>query len=216
MAETDTVDPVAAATPALVDSRVMHPAVDYGFGLGGAPRPSSRRGTTPPRVPRPRPAPLAAATPFFVDSFGPHGATSVRPRPRKAYIRTPLWRFTPSLDDTPTAYTRSDALGNAAELRFADSVARCSHDDWKQGQHAEPTCHAMMRYVSTGLPSVLPPDFWRATSRTSVHPSQTSRSWRVRVDYIQPTTTSSYSSVTRHCHQQGLTNPTLRGELLAC
>ena len=45
------------------------------------------------------------------------------------------------------------------------------------------------------------------TPRTSVHPSQTSRSWRVRVDYIQPTTTSSYSSVTRHCRQQGLTKP---------
>ena len=44
----------------------------------------------------------------------------------------------------------------------------------------------MMRYVSIGRPSVLPPDVWRATSRTSVHPSQTSRSWRIRVDYIQP------------------------------
>ena len=38
------------------------PAVNYGFGPGGAPRPSSRRVTTPPRVPRPRPAPPAAAT----------------------------------------------------------------------------------------------------------------------------------------------------------
>ena len=37
------------------------PAVDYGFGPGGAPRPSTRRATTPPRVPRPRP-PLAVAT----------------------------------------------------------------------------------------------------------------------------------------------------------
>ena len=45
------------------------------------------------------------------------------------------------------------------------------------------------------------PTFWRATPRTSVPPSQTSRSWRVRVDYIQPTTTSSYSPVTRHCRQ---------------
>ena len=58
----------------------------------------------------------------------------------------------------PTAYKRSDALGNVAELRFADSVARYSHADWKREQHAEPTCHAMMRYVSTGRPSVLPPD----------------------------------------------------------
>ena len=60
------------------------------------------------------------------------------------------------------------------------------------------------------------PISWHATPRTSVHPSQTPKSWRVRVDYIQSTTTSSYSSVTRHCRQQGLTNPTLWGELLAC
>ena len=39
------------------------PAVDYGFGPGGAPRPSAGRATTPPRVPRPQPAPPTAATP---------------------------------------------------------------------------------------------------------------------------------------------------------
>ena len=71
---------------------------------------------------------------------------------------TPLLRLPPSPGDTPTAYTRSDALGNAAELRFADSAARYSHDDWKREQHAEPTCHSMMSYVSIGQPSVLPPD----------------------------------------------------------
>ena len=37
------------------------PAVDYGFGPGGAPRPSARRIITPPRIPRPRP-PLAVVT----------------------------------------------------------------------------------------------------------------------------------------------------------
>ena len=57
-----------------------------------------------------------------------------------------------------TAYTRSDGIGNAAELRFADSVARYLHDNWKREQHAEPTCHAMIRYVYIGRPSVLPPD----------------------------------------------------------
>ena len=71
----------------------------------------------------------------------------------------PLLRLTPSPGDMPTAHTRSDALGDAAELRFADSVARYSHVDWKREQHAEPTCHAMMRYVSIGRPSVLPLDF---------------------------------------------------------
>ena len=90
---------------------------------------------------------------------GPHGATTVRPRPRRAYMGTPILWLTPSPGDTPTVYTRSDALSNAAELRFADSIARYSHDDWKREQHDEPTCHAKMRYVSTGRPSVLPPDF---------------------------------------------------------
>ena len=72
---------------------------------------------------------------------------------------TPLSRLTPSLGDSSSAHTRSDALGDAAELRFADSVARYSHADWKREQHDEPTCHAMMRYVSIGGPLVLPPEF---------------------------------------------------------
>ena len=67
---------------------------------------------------------------------------------------TPLLRLTPSPGDTPAAPTRSDA----AELRFADSVARYSHAYWKREQHAEPTCHAMKRYVAIGRPSVLPPE----------------------------------------------------------
>ena len=99
---------------------------------------------------------------------GPQGATTVRPRPRRVYMGTPLLRFTLSPGDTPTAYTRSDALHDTAELRFADSVARYSRDEWKREHHAERTCHAMMRYASTGRPNV-----WRATSRTSVHLSQT-------------------------------------------
>ena len=43
------------------------PAADYGFGPGGAHRPSSRRVTTPPRVRRLRPTPPAAATPTLAD-----------------------------------------------------------------------------------------------------------------------------------------------------
>ena len=46
---------------------------------------------------------------------GPHGATTVRPRPRRAYTGTPFLRLTPSPGDTPNAHTRSDALGDAAE-----------------------------------------------------------------------------------------------------
>ena len=53
---------------------------------------------------------------------------------------------------------QAGALSDAAELRFADSVARYSHADWKQEQHAEPTCHPTMRYISIGRPSTLPPD----------------------------------------------------------
>ena len=52
-----------------------------------------------------------------------------------------------------------DALDDVDEVRFADSVARYSHADWKQEQHAERTCHVTMHYISIGLPSVLPPDF---------------------------------------------------------
>ena len=48
--------------------RVMHPAVDYGFWPCRGPRASSRRGTTPSRAPRPRPAPPAAATPALANS----------------------------------------------------------------------------------------------------------------------------------------------------
>ena len=110
---------------------------------------------------------------------GPPGTTTGLPRPRRVYMETPLLRLTPSTGDTPTAYTRSDALGDVARWRFA-----------------KPTCHAMMRYVSIGRPSVLLLEVWCPTPCTSVHPSLTSRSWPVRVDYIQPTTTSSYSSVT--------------------
>ena len=125
---------------------------------GPAPRPSSRRVTTPPRVRRPRPAPPAAATPTLADP-------PVRSVPLPSdhnyaeSMGTPLLRLTPSPSDTPTASTRSDALDDADELRFADSVARYSHDDWKRKQHATPTCHATMRYISIGQPSALPPDF---------------------------------------------------------
>ena len=71
-------------------------------------------------------------------------------------------------------------------------------------RRATPRC---VTFLSAGRRSCRP-TFWRAASRTSVYPSQTSRSWRIRIDSIQPTTTSSYSCVTRHCGQQVLTNPT--------
>ena len=86
---------------------------------------------------------------------GPSGANAVRPRPRP----TLSLRLTPPPGDTPTAPTKLDALGDAAELEFADSVARYSHADWEREQQAELTCHAAMRYITIGRPSALPPDF---------------------------------------------------------
>ena len=110
----------------------------------------------------PTPSPTAAAgsahDPCSCRLAGPHGATTVRPRPRRAYMGTPVLRLTPSPGETPTAHTRPDALGDAAELRFADSVARYSHVDLKREQHAEPMLHDMVCYVPIGRPSVLPPD----------------------------------------------------------
>ena len=70
-----------------------------------------------------------------------------------------LLRLTPSPGATPAARTKSDALGDAAELRFADSIARYPHADWDREQHAEPARHAAMRYITLDRPSVLPPDF---------------------------------------------------------
>ena len=78
---------------------------------------------------------------------------------------TPLLRLPPSPGDTPTARSKLNALGDAAELQFADSVARYSHADWEREQQAELTCHAAIRYSTIGRPPALPPDF------LSRHPS---------------------------------------------
>ena len=59
-------------------------AVDYGFGPGGAPRPSSWRANTPLRVSRPRPAPPTVATPAPATSPVPTVRNPGRPRPHRA------------------------------------------------------------------------------------------------------------------------------------
>ena len=64
------------------------PAVYYGFEPGGALRPSSRRDTTPPRVPRPRPAPPAAATPAVADS-----PVRMVPLPSDRDYAEPIWEL---------------------------------------------------------------------------------------------------------------------------
>ena len=134
------------------------PAIDYGFGPGGAHRPSARRATTPPRVPRPRPAPSTAATPAPAASPVPT-VPIPSDRDRAEPVGTPLLRLTPPLGETTPAPAKLDALGDAAEMQFTDSVARYSHADWEREQQAEPTCHAAMRYITIGRPSALPADF---------------------------------------------------------
>ena len=122
------------------------PAVDYGFGPGGAPRPFARRANTPPRVPRPRPGPPTAATPAPAASSVP---TVPIPSDRVGAepVGTPLLRLTPPLGDTPPAPANLDALGDAAILHFDDSVARYSQAVLERQQQAEPTCHATRRYI---------------------------------------------------------------------
>ena len=55
--------------------------------------------------------------------------------------------------------TKLDALSDAADLQFTDSVARYSHVDWEREQQADPMRHAAMRYIITGRPPALPTDF---------------------------------------------------------
>ena len=139
--------------------RVMHPRCRLWIRTRRGPSAIFQTRYNPVASPTAAADPVDRRDPCSCRLAGPHGATTIRPRPRRASMENPLLRLTPSPGDTPTAYTRSDAFRNTAKLRFADSVARYfSHDDWKREQHAEPTCHAMMRYVSTGRSSVLPPD----------------------------------------------------------
>ena len=99
-------------------------AVDYGFGPGGAPRPSARRANTPPRVPRPRPAPPTAATPVPTASLVP---TVLIPsdRDRAEPVGTPLLRLTSPLGDTPPscAVPPQKSVG-LFSVRVGCSVAR--------------------------------------------------------------------------------------------
>ena len=82
-------------------------------------------------------------------------------------VGTALLRLTTPLGDTPPAPAKLDALGHAAKLQFADSVARYSHAVLERQQQAEPTCHATRRYITIDRPSALPADFYRATLRTT-------------------------------------------------
>ena len=104
------------------------PAGDYGFGPGGAPRPSARRTITPSRVLRPRPplavatAPAPAASPSLTVPI-PSGRD--RPEP----VGTPIVRLPPSPDVASATPANLDALGDAAESEFGESTALYPHAD---------------------------------------------------------------------------------------
>ena len=187
------------------------PSVDYGFGPGRAPRPSSRRVTTQPRVLRSLPAPPAAATPALADSPF-RKVLIVSDHAHADPLGTPVLRLTSCPGETPIARKRLDALSDAAELGFADSDARYPHADWKGEQDVEPTCHAAMRYITVGRPSVCRPTFW-PYKRPSLSDIQElagkGRSHTIKDDVVllvnNPTP-----------RRQGLANPSLWDELLAC
>ena len=123
------------------------PAVDYGFGPDGTPRASARRHYR--HFPRPRPGPPTAAKPAPPASSVP--TVSIQSdRDRGEPVGTPLLRPTPLVDDTTLVPLKLDAPDDAAELQFADSVARYSRADWKREQQAERTDHAAMRYSTVG------------------------------------------------------------------
>ena len=104
-------------------------------------------GLTPRReFPRPRPGPPTAATPAPAASPVPT-VPIPSDRDRAEPVETPLLRLTPPLGDTPPAPGKLDALGHAAKLQFADSVARYSQAVLERQQQAEPTCHATRRYI---------------------------------------------------------------------
>ena len=81
-------------------------------------------------------------------------------RDRAETVGTPLLRLTPQFGDTTPALAKLDALGDSAELQFADSVARYSHADWEREQQAESTCHDAMHYITIGWPLALSAGFF--------------------------------------------------------
>ena len=97
------------------------PAVDNGFGPGGAPRPSVRRAITPPRLPRPRPRASVVMAPVPVGS-SVRTATIQSDRDRTEPVRTPLLRLPWPTDAPPVTATDLNTLGAAAEFQFGESA----------------------------------------------------------------------------------------------
>ena len=121
------------------------PAVDYGLGPAGAL--DHLPGVLPPRREshgrgRLRPPPRPLLLPPLRSQRCQYRPTATAPS---------LWRLLSyGLRLLLAARRQLDALGDAAELQLADTVARYSHVDWEREQQAEPTYHAAMRYVTIG------------------------------------------------------------------
>ena len=174
------------------------------------------RYSTPPRIPRPRPAPPAAATPALADLL-----VRTVSLPSDRDHAEPIWELLSYGSRLLLVTRRLHIQGrtlSAMLLNCGSLIPPCIIHMPIGRESSTLSRRATLWCVTSPSAGHRPchPTSWHNTPGTSVLPSQTSRSWRVRVDNIQPTTTSSYSSVTRHCRQQGLTNPTPWGELLAC
>ena len=109
------------------------------------------------QAPRPRPAQPTAAT--SASAASPVPTVPIPPdRGRAGLVGTSLLRLPPTPGGTAIAPTKLDAVDDATELQFADSVARYSRADWERKQQDELTCHAAMRNINIGRPSALSPD----------------------------------------------------------
>ena len=171
------------------------PAVDYYVGAGGAPRPSARRVDTPPRVPRPRPAPSTAATPAPAASSLPT-------------VPIPSDRDRAEPGGIPLFATRRFHLPNWMPLpkllNCSSLIPSCIiHTGTENSRLSRRATAQCVTSPSAGRRSCQP-TFRRATLRTIVPPFRTSRNWLVQNDHTRPTTTSSYSSVTRRCRARRL------------
>ena len=151
---------------------------------------------------------------------GVDGRTATVPIPsdrdRAEPVETPLLRLTPPLGDTPTAPTKLDALGDAAE--FSSLIPTCVINMLTGSENSRLSRRATPQCVTSPSAGRRPchPTFCRATLRTSVPPFRTCWNWLVKDDCTRLTTTPSYSSVTRHRRRGHLTSIALWDELLAC
>ena len=172
------------------------PAVDYGFGPGGARRPSARRVSIPPRVPR-SPSPLAvvtvpapAASPALTVPI-PSGPDHAEP------VGTPLLRLPPHL--TPRPPQRSTWMPSALLLNFSSGILPRAIRTLTACTSNRPSLRATPPCVTSLLAGrhAYQPTVCRVFLRTSTPPAQRFRSLLAKAGYTPLTTASSCSSVNR-------------------